>query len=272
MGKYKGKFILNTQGVLIILFTYLVVNLFLTGIGMVVGIEYMQDAYFQAGSYFLLFGLIICSFDYFVVLKETGKHFSPDLKKVPLKTYLLIFPMVIGMMLISDYFVALIPTNKGILKDWYNAMVQAINVLQQKEYILILVTVILAPILEEILFRGIVMKGLINRGINPKSAILMSALAFGITHANPWQSAGAFLMGLALGLVYYKTESIYASILLHSFNNLISVLMMIYSPNSNTYSKLFNIPNWWILAIGVLLFSVFYYLFMHRESSIKQIK
>lgn len=80
--------------------------------------------------------------------------------------------------------------------------------------------VLLGPILEEIIFRGVILKGLLTR-YSPKYAIVFSAIIFGLIHGKPLQIWGAFIIGLILGYVYYKTKSIGTTILLHSFSNLI---------------------------------------------------
>ena len=74
--------------------------------------------------------------------------------------------------------------------------------------ILLIETCIIAPIFEEVLYRGILLKGLINK-YNSKIAIVYSALIFGIAHLNIPQGINAFLLGLILGTVFYYTRSIY---------------------------------------------------------------
>ena len=83
--------------------------------------------------------------------------------------------------------------------------------------------VLIAPILEEIIFRGIILRGLLTR-YSPKYAIVFSALIFGLIHGKPLQIWGAFVTGLILGWIYYKTQSIGTTILLHSFLNLTVLL------------------------------------------------
>lgn len=83
--------------------------------------------------------------------------------------------------------------------------------------------VIIAPILEEIVFRGILLNGLLAR-YSPKYAIILSAVIFGLIHGKPLQIWGAFIMGLILGWIYFKTQSIGTTILLHSFLNLIALI------------------------------------------------
>lgn len=82
---------------------------------------------------------------------------------------------------------------------------------------------LIVPIVEEIIGRGIVLKGLLGR-YKPSTAILFSALLFGITHWNIPQFVNATLIGLLLGFVYYKTHSLIACILLHSLQNANSYL------------------------------------------------
>jgi membrane protease YdiL (CAAX protease family) len=77
---------------------------------------------------------------------------------------------------------------------------------------------ILAPIWEEILFRGYVLRTL--RPFGKRFAILSSAFLFGLFHGNLLQTPYALLMGLVLGYVTVE-YSIGWAVLLHMFNNLV---------------------------------------------------
>ena len=77
---------------------------------------------------------------------------------------------------------------------------------------------IFGPVIEEIIYRGFLMKSLQKYG--KTFAILVSAAVFGLMHGNPLQSIFAFMVGLVFG--YAALEySIYFSILLHVLNNLL---------------------------------------------------
>ena len=77
---------------------------------------------------------------------------------------------------------------------------------------------ILAPIVEELLFRGLILRTMLPYG--KRFAILTSAFLFGIYHGNLVQSPFAFVVGLVLG--YTAVEySIAWAMVLHMFNNLI---------------------------------------------------
>ena len=82
---------------------------------------------------------------------------------------------------------------------------------------------ILAPITEEILFRGAILRTLQPYG--KKFAILTSAFLFAIFHGNFIQTPYAFLIGLVLGYVTVEYSMGWA-IFLHLFNNLVLVDMM----------------------------------------------
>ena len=77
---------------------------------------------------------------------------------------------------------------------------------------------ILAPISEELLFRGFLLRSLQPYG--KRFAILGSALFFGLFHGNLLQTPYAFLMGLLLGYVAME-YSVYWALALHMFNNFV---------------------------------------------------
>jgi len=100
-----------------------------------------------------------------------------------------------------------------------------------------------APIFEEIFMRGIILAGLLNR-YNPKKAIIISALIFGVWHFNIPQFVDATLAGLILGVIYYKTNSLLLCIAAHMTNNMLCTIME-YTEHS------FNMLTFFI---GVLIF------------------
>ena len=77
---------------------------------------------------------------------------------------------------------------------------------------------IFAPVWEELLFRGYVLRTL--RPYGKRFAVLCSALLFGLFHGNLLQTPYAVIMGLILGYVTVE-YSILWSVLLHLFNNLV---------------------------------------------------
>lgn len=78
---------------------------------------------------------------------------------------------------------------------------------------------IFAPVVEELVFRGAILRTLLGVSKQPLYAVLLSALLFSAVHLNPAQMPHAFLIGLLLGWIYYRTGSILPGILLHWINN-----------------------------------------------------
>ncbi len=93
-----------------------------------------------------------------------------------------------------------------------------------------------APFFEELLCRGLVLRGLLNykrkpsadgtsrQGIDPIWAIAISAAFFALIHLNPWQAVPAFIFGCLFGYVYYRTGSLKLTICMHFANNTFSLL------------------------------------------------
>lgn len=83
----------------------------------------------------------------------------------------------------------------------------------------IISVVIIAPISEEMIMRGIILEGLLHK-YKPMTAIIISALFFGAMHMNIPQFVNAFFIGLISGIIYYKTSSLMLSIAAHMANNI----------------------------------------------------
>ena len=91
----------------------------------------------------------------------------------------------------------------------------------------ILKVVIMAPVIEELIFRGIIMHGLM-RNYSKFTAVFASALMFALFHLNPWQFPATFILGLILGILMIRTRNIYLCILGHAINNALALVSMKY--------------------------------------------
>ncbi len=89
--------------------------------------------------------------------------------------------------------------------------------------------VIFAPLLEEILCRGVILRSLL-RQTTPLKAIIWSSVMFGVMHMNPWQAIPAFLVGLLIGWIYWRTGSLWSAIFIHFVNNGFSYIITILFP------------------------------------------
>ncbi|MEC7739613.1 MAG: type II CAAX endopeptidase family protein, partial [Gemmatimonadota bacterium] len=123
-----------------------------------------------------------------------------------------------------------IPLNLGIagplielvpMNDFFADMIREIVLEMASDQGLLMFTalVIAAPILEELIFRGVMLDGLL-RIYSPTKAVIVSSLLFGLIHLNPAQFVGGALVGGFMGWVYVHTRSVMATILIHAAFNL----------------------------------------------------
>ena len=84
---------------------------------------------------------------------------------------------------------------------------------------------LLAPVCEELVFRGAVLRALLRWTSRHWVAIAISALFFALVHANPAQMPHAFIIGLLLGWLYYRTDSIVPGVVYHWINNSVAYVM-----------------------------------------------
>ena len=83
---------------------------------------------------------------------------------------------------------------------------------------------LLAPVCEELVFRGAILRALLHWTPRHWVAIAISAFLFALIHANPAQMPHAFVIGLLLGWLYYRTDSIVPGIVYHWINNSIAYI------------------------------------------------
>lgn len=126
--------------------------------------------------------------------------------------------------------------------------------------------VLFAPLLEELFCRGIILRGLLHH-TTPIKAIALSALMFGIMHLNPWQAIPAFILGVFMGWVYWRTHSLWATIFIHFVNNGFSYIVTLLYPNLPSHFGFVDlIPNnYYYLTYAIaLLFTLGALLLMNK--------
>ncbi len=116
---------------------------------------------------------------------------------------------------------------------------------------------ILAPVCEEVVFRGAIFGGLKKEG-NVFKAILASGLLFGLLHMNINQASYAFVIGILLGFLVEATGSIFSSILFHVLVNSTNAIMMIISDSVVSDEMMANAQE--IVNTGTLLNMICVYL------------
>ena len=137
--------------------------------------------------------------------------------EVPGKTIWLSIPLIVAGM----FFINLCSEFLGLpdlMQDTFLAMSRNI-------FGIISIT-IMAPLVEELLFRGAIQGYMLRKGMKPLHAILIASAIFGIIHMNPIQIPFAFAIGMIFGWLYYRTGSVVPGIIGHFINNSIACLQM----------------------------------------------
>ena len=89
----------------------------------------------------------------------------------------------------------------------------------------LLTLVVMAPLFEEVIFRGVLLESTRAR-YGVVAAWLISSVVFGVVHLYPAVMVNAVVMGLILGFVYIRTASLWPAIILHAFNNGVAYLLL----------------------------------------------
>jgi membrane protease YdiL (CAAX protease family) len=88
---------------------------------------------------------------------------------------------------------------------------------------LILGVVLLAAFAEELLFRGFLQVSLERKG-DPTRAVLLTSLTWTMVHMNPFWAIQIFIIGVVIGFLAWRTNSVIPSIIVHGMNNLLSLI------------------------------------------------
>ena len=131
---------------------------------------------------------------------------------------------------------------------WLQELMPALPNFAEQEFDMILkdrwgyiIVGLLAPFAEELVFRGAVLRSLLRWNSNQWIGISLSALLFAVIHMNPAQMPHAFLIGLLLGWMYWRTDSIVPGVVYHWVNNTVAyVLYNLYPDPDMTLLDLFG--------------------------------
>ncbi|MFA7116900.1 MAG: CPBP family intramembrane glutamic endopeptidase [Bacteroidales bacterium] len=158
---------------------------------------------------------------------------------------------------VTSYTLILDPLNIFMpLPEWFSKIME--TVVTGNIWWTFLTVAIAAPLLEEFVCRGTILRGLLTH-MSPTKAIIWSALFFGVMHLNPWQAIPAFFIGCFMGWIYYKTHCLWATIFIHFVNNGSTVLLSKFYPNmadKDNLLSLFPSTLFYVLAI-ILALAVF---------------
>ena len=113
---------------------------------------------------------------------------------------------------------------------------------------------LLVPLAEELVFRGAILRSLLKWSSRPWVAIVISAVLFSAAHMNPAQIPHTLLIGLLLGWLYYRTDSIVPGVVFHWVNNTVAYVLYNFYPNPDLkLVDLFGSQQHVLMAVGFSL-------------------
>lgn len=116
----------------------------------------------------------------------------------------------------------------------------------------LIATAVVPPLVEEFACRGIILGSL--RRFGDGFAVLVSAILFGLMHGNFDQMPFAFMVGLALGFIVVKTDSLWIAVAVHAANNFISVAFeyLLAGLSQNAQNLIYSLYLMAALILGVI--------------------
>ena len=186
------------------------------------------------------------------------------IKKIPFKHALRLHPVPMSVM-ITSLFIGL---GCAVVIDEINRLMQNLlpmneELLRQMQdfliwdspgeaVILFLGAVVFAALSEELLFRGFYQTSLESR-IEITKSVMMTALIFTVLHFQPWAFIEFTLIGIFLGVVAWRANSVWPAMIFHAVINTLSLLMTNIDPSVYAWYEWHgHVAPWWI-AGGILL-------------------
>ena len=240
---------------------WLLVLLFLIQIGLMIPIAILGVIIDQPvnESRYVIWLLTLASFILVVrhVLRRTDRTWSSWAEIMPIKaiSWQLLLPLVVS---IPGLFIVALELGKGVLyvipmpemlQDAFREMVGK----EVPYWFAFYAAVIQAPFIEEVLFRGIIVGGLLACRSKYQAAI-WSAVLFAVYHMNPWQFPVALILGLVFAWWVIQTGSLLPCLLGHALNNFLAVTLARSGlPGFAENPEALIFLPWWVDVCAVLL-------------------
>lgn len=191
----------------------------------------------------------------FIIFKARKKNIKEELliNKIDKRAILPIILMGLALNIFTEILISIIPFSEELLMQYSQNVALAFS---GNTLIDIIAVAIIAPIIEEIVFRGLVFTRL-NKGINTVVAVILSSLLFAIMHMQLIWIIYAFIFGIIFNLIYIRFKSLLANILLHmSYNSVPFILMAIMGENAENISINYVLAALSAIVIGTMTYVI----------------
>lgn len=142
-----------------------------------------------------------------------------------------------------------------------NGMNETFDAMKRNPYCLALLCLV-GPLTEELVFRAGISRSLFRSGLPQWAAIAVSSLAFALVHGNLAQGIPAFILGVILSWLYFRTGNLRLCLPAHIANNTVAVVLL-YFPETADISSTVQLASGGVMALLGLL--AFYFMFFRRR-------
>ncbi len=153
---------------------------------------------------------------------------------------------IVGMQWLSTYLINAIATVYPSAMLYYEELMESAGLADDLSVILIIYAIVLAPIVEELTYRGLVLR-YAKQGNSFWIANFIQALFFAVMHMNLIQGSYAFILGLALGYLVHKSGRLSYGIILHMSFNVFGTVLSSFVPWGE------NVMSTYIVVLGSLV-------------------
>jgi len=171
------------------------------------------------------FGLLIGELFLPIPIYFWARRIHADLKSffrlnsVSLNTILTSLPLAVGVTILTDELDRIAQLVLQ-LPDQFTKIQEVLTIRDLLSAVFIIgVVIIIAPLIEEMIFRGFFQRILEYRLKDVTKAVLYSALTFAIIHFNPWWAVQIYIIAVFMGYVAWRTNSIWIPFIIHAINN-----------------------------------------------------
>ena len=166
---------------------------------------------------------IVCVGLILVIIKIRGRATIAKylgLRRITKKTILILLAITTGIIVLSDILTLILgkPLNPEFMVNAYNTSIWPA--------LFWIAVVIFAPLFEEVFFRGFLFVGFRQSRIGVVGTIGLTALIWALMHVQygVYEITTIFVLGIVLGIIRFKTDSLWSPLLMHVFMNLIATL------------------------------------------------
>lgn len=219
-------------------------------------------------NYILLASSIVTILVFLLIYKVRKKKVKKELQIVKTTTSNIIIGIGLGLSawLFNVGALSLLQ-EAGLFKEHFSIMENMLAPLSQGSVLVSLLTVgIVAPFIEEFIFRGVIFKTL-NKNISIIWTIIIQAVFFGLFHGNLIQGTYATLLGLVFGYITYKTRSLWPAVVMHMTNNTIAIISQFVLKNVPATTSIFI----GFMIVGVLGLIISLYFINKKNRSYESI-